>query len=157
MVSDVVINHSVAWGFFDGACQAPDRSCGIGFIFHLSEFHFISGKANLGQGTNNLGEFKALFNLLKIVVLRNISNLQVFRDSKLVIDWMKKKTQVTNLGLQLIAPQLQEISALFNIISFTHIRREFNSFAYALSKYSLLMSENHFVLEELYEGGLISK
>jgi ribonuclease HI len=98
MVSDVVINHLVAWGFFDGACQGPDRSCGVGFILHLSELHFISGKANLGQGTNNLGEFKALFNLLKIVVLRNISNLQVFGDSKLVIDWMKKEAQVTNYG-----------------------------------------------------------
>jgi hypothetical protein len=61
------------------------------------------------------------------------------------------------MGLQLIALQLQEISALFNIISFTHIRREFNSVADALSKDALLLSENYFVLEEFSEGGLISK
>jgi hypothetical protein len=54
LVNEVAINKYVAWGFFDGACQGPGRFIGLGFIFHFSEFHCVYGKANLGQGTNNL-------------------------------------------------------------------------------------------------------
>jgi len=129
----------------------------MGFILHHFELHFISGKANLGQRTNNLGEFKGLFNLPKIVVHMNISDLQVFRDSKLVIDWRKREAQVTNPSLHSITLQLHELSAHFNNIGFTHIRRDFNNATDALSKDALLISENCFVLEEFYEGDLFSR
>lgn len=136
MHSDVVIDQSVAWGFFDGACQGLDRSCSVDFILHLSKLHF---------------------NLLKTAVNRNISDLQVFGDSKLVNDWMKREAEVTNLGLHFITLQLLELSALFSSIRFIHIRREFNNAADALSKDALLLSKNRFVLEEFSGGDLFSR
>lgn len=50
--------------------------------------------------TNNLGEFNTLLVLLKLVVDRGVLIPQVLGDSKLVIDCMRRKFQVYNIGLQ---------------------------------------------------------
>lgn len=70
-----MINKSVAWGFLDGAFQGPNHVYGAGFIRHLSYFHILKGNINLGQGTNNLGEFKALYALLKVAMDRYVLDL----------------------------------------------------------------------------------
>jgi hypothetical protein len=46
----------------------------------------MASKANLGLGSNNKGELKALYVLLKCVVDRNIAVLQVFGDLELTIN-----------------------------------------------------------------------
>jgi ribonuclease HI len=61
---------------------------GLGFIIHFSESHLVKIKLNMGQVTNNIGEFKAVFFRLKILVHRSVFYLHIFRDSKLVMDWM---------------------------------------------------------------------
>jgi hypothetical protein len=48
---------------------------GLDFILNLSKTHSIFVKVNLGHGTNNLGEFKALFFLFKIALHRNVNEL----------------------------------------------------------------------------------
>jgi hypothetical protein len=92
LVVEVEIDKSIAWGFFYGACQEPDKTCGLGLILHYSDSHFVQGKANMGQGTNNLDEFNAFLALFKMSMYKDVLALQVFRDSKLVIDWMKEKS-----------------------------------------------------------------
>jgi hypothetical protein len=57
-----------AWGFFDGPCKGIDKTSELVFILHFLVLHYVVGKANLGQGTNNLGEFKDFISLLKYVV-----------------------------------------------------------------------------------------
>jgi ribonuclease HI len=73
------------------------HSCGLGFVLYLSYSHYMTSKCNLGHGTNNQGEFNALFSLLKFIVDINISSLQVYGDSELTIKWMNDKIHVTNL------------------------------------------------------------
>jgi hypothetical protein len=51
---------------------------------------------------------------------------------------------------------LHGIFASLSHLGFTHVFQEHNSLADALSKDALLLDENHFVLEELSAGGLIS-
>lgn len=75
------VNREVfCWGFFEGVSQGSTYLCGVGFLLHFSDSRLIKGKANLGPGTNNLGEFKALYALLKValdkgVFLLNSANL----------------------------------------------------------------------------------
>jgi hypothetical protein len=66
----VEINPNVPWGYFDGVCQGPENVCGVGFKLHLSNTNFISGKVNLGRGTNNKVELLVLFHLLKCAWIR---------------------------------------------------------------------------------------
>ena len=49
---------------------------------------YISFKAGLGHGTNNYAELLGLKLLLKLALENNITNLQVFGDSQLVINWV---------------------------------------------------------------------
>lgn len=100
-------------GFFDGACQGGTPICSVGFILHFSENHYIVRKANLGVRTNNLGEFSALYALLKCATDENVQQSQLFGDSELVIMWMQDRVQIGNLGLLQLVNQLKEISLLF--------------------------------------------
>ena len=89
----------LAWGYFDGACQGSYSICGIGFILYLAETHRIQVKDNARRGTNNQGELKTMFYLLKSTLDRGIDKLQVKGDSSMVITWMKGSLQVQNNSL----------------------------------------------------------
>jgi len=62
-------------GFFDGDFQGLGSLLGLGFLLYFSDSHYVSDKANLGHGTNNLGEFKELFSILKCAVDINMLKL----------------------------------------------------------------------------------
>jgi ribonuclease HI len=55
------VDKSLAWGFFDGSCQGPYSISGIGFLLYFIETHKVQVKYNIGIGTNNQGELKALY------------------------------------------------------------------------------------------------
>jgi ribonuclease HI len=80
------INKQKPRAFFDGVCQGPNRICGLGFILHISEAHYFHDKAKMGLGSNNMVEFSALFALLRLVVSKDMTPIQVYGDSKLCID-----------------------------------------------------------------------
>lgn len=88
--------------------------------------HFVTGKANLGRGTNNQGKLKALFFLLNCTVDRQVTHFQVYSDSALDIGWMNKRLTISNPGLIQLARQLKEIALSFRWIRFNHVFMEAN-------------------------------
>jgi hypothetical protein len=76
-----------------------------------------------------------------IVQNHNIDSLQIYGDSKLVIDWMTDAKVVKDLELLNIGATLKEVSATFQDISFNHIYRENNSEVDHLSKDALSLTE----------------
>jgi len=107
---EIHVDNSLAWGYFNGACQGPDSINGIGFILYLLERHKFQVKGNIGRGTNNQGEFKALYYLLKSTLIRGIDKIHVMGDSSMVINWMKGSIQVKNNSLFPLTQQLKTIS-----------------------------------------------
>jgi ribonuclease HI len=108
------INKEMAWGFFDVSCQGSVPICGLDFILYMFDTHFFTCEANLGQRTNNKGEFTTLFALLKCVVELNIHQLQVFDDSKSVINWMRNRLWVYKLSLLPLAQHSRAIIEYFS-------------------------------------------
>jgi hypothetical protein len=88
----------------------------------------------VGHGTNNLGEFKALFYLMKLAIKKNILNIQVFGDFGLSINWMVGKIQVKENFLLSLALHLKDITGHFRVISFSHVYKEQNQITDCLSK-----------------------
>lgn len=86
VVGDLVIDHSHPWAFFDGTCQGEDRTGGIGGVLYLKEKHCINFSANVGSGSNNHVELLALQGLMRVAYHRQISHIQIYGDSKFVID-----------------------------------------------------------------------
>ena len=63
------------WGYFDGSAIGNPQLCGAGGILFLKVDHFITFKAGLGVGTNNLAELYALKLLLILALDKKISNI----------------------------------------------------------------------------------
>lgn len=53
-LTSLTVDQTKSWAFFDGACQRPQKNCGLGFCIFFNPTHFITGKANIGKGTNNI-------------------------------------------------------------------------------------------------------
>lgn len=43
------VNKGISWCYFHGTSQDRATTCGIVFVIHLSEMHFIDFKAGLGS------------------------------------------------------------------------------------------------------------
>jgi hypothetical protein len=95
--------------------------------------------------------------LLKYAEERSLKHLQVFGDSKLMIDWTNQGCSIGNMGLISIMKQVKEVKATFESISFTHVYFEFNTQANILSKEALIMQEGTLLVHEYRGGTLISK
>jgi len=107
IISKVCVDKSLPWGYFDEACQGLGSISGIGFILYFLETRQFQVKCNKGRGTNNQGEFKAFYRLLKSALDRGINKFQVKGDSSMVINWMKGNLQVQNNSLLPLAQQLK--------------------------------------------------
>lgn len=133
-VSPEIIDHSIPWGYFDGAAEGVPVSCGGGAVLNLNDHKWVHLNAGFGSGSDNFAEIKALRLLLISTLEWGVRGLHVFRDSQVVIDWAKGSSKCTIFRL---IPILEEISILkshFNNISFNHVYREQNTIADGLSK-----------------------
>jgi len=99
------------WGFFAGTFQ--EGKCGLGIVLDLTKLHYYYGKANVGDGTNNIGELKALMALLKLVAWRGVQGLQGFEDSKLAIGWMNNQLHRSNVALEALGQNLKSFIYAF--------------------------------------------
>jgi len=94
-----VIDRTGAWVFFDGASQGEPAVGGAGGILHLLDTHFFKFAAGLGRSTNNKAEIFVVFLVMRCAISRGILKLQVFGDSKLVVDWLAQRRALKNIHL----------------------------------------------------------
>ena len=120
-------------GFFYGSASGDPQICGAGEILFLKDDHFFTFKAGLGVGTNNLAELYALKLLLILALDKQLSNIQVFGDSLLVINWITGKFRIHNLQLAQILQEVIRLLNLFEQADFKHIYRERNASADSLA------------------------
>ena len=100
------IEHENPCNFFNGACQGTPGSCGSRAVLWFDTSHYFFLKFTAGQGTNNHAEFYTLWILLKTAGEKELKQLQVFGDSKLLIDWANQCHGILNLGLLSIILQV---------------------------------------------------
>ena len=81
------IDKTYPWGYFDGSAVGEPKICGAGGMLYISDEHYFSFKASLGIGTNNYAELCALKLLFTLARENHISKIQIFGDSRLVINW----------------------------------------------------------------------
>ena len=67
---------------------------GSGGVLYLSNNHKIQARFAPGHCTNNKAEIATLHLVLQLALNNNISQLQFFGDSKMVVDWVNKKIQI---------------------------------------------------------------
>eukprot|EP00253_Pinus_taeda_P012292 PITA_12292 len=142
------IDRSTPWAFFDGA--ANQQSCGGGIIIHKSDQHHYRIKAGLGTGSNNYAELITLRHLLHFALGHNITCINIFGDSKIIIDWFNNNAICHIHTLNIILHEIQEFKSAFNNISCSHIYREHNESADRLSKEAALMDRGVWEVTEVH-------
>jgi ribonuclease HI len=127
--------HSVA--FFDGAASATGLCCGAGGIFKTHPERTTSWYLCCGRGTNSKAELLGLWATLLLASKWSLDHLQVFGDSKVIIDWINRKCALRSSHVEGWKLKTQLLASSFSDISFCHLHRAFNSAADALSKRAL--------------------
>ena len=125
--------------YFDGASRSnPGEASYGGVIYENNDEKLVYGKY-VGVRTNNEVEYMGLLNGLKEAVKMNIKNMNVFGDSKLVIEQVKGNWKVKSERLR---PYYDEIKELLNRnpfenIEFEHVYRKNNKRADELANIAL--------------------
>ena len=129
------------WGYFDGAARGALDRCGGGSMLHFDLQNYLYFKAGFGEGTNNFAELSALIFLMSKNLEWGVQMLQIFGDSKIIINWANGFQRCHFIRL---VPLLDEVLLLkqhFDFISFTYVYRERNTIANRLSKEGAQLQE----------------
>lgn len=133
------IDTNTPWEFFYGA--ANQQGCGGGFILYINDHHNYKVKLGLGAGTNNYVELITLRHLLLHFALgHHCTSINIFGDSKIIINWFNGITDCHIHTLSIILNEVYNFKAAFNNISCSLIYREHNSHADKLSMGAALMN-----------------
>jgi ribonuclease HI len=115
--------------YFDGKAEPnPGKGSGGAVLFNDSEEVFRVGKY-LPQTTNNQAEYIGLIVGLKECIKQNIKSVEIFGDSKLVIEQSSSRWKVNNEILQQLNAQVKTLIKEFSTITFTHVLRNKNTVA----------------------------
>jgi len=141
-----LIDKSTPWAYFDGIAQ--QQECGGGFILYISDHHYFKFKMGLCAGTNNFAELITLRHLLHFSLGHNCMNINIFGDSKIIINWFNNTTACHIHTLSNILDEINIFKAQFNIIKCNHIYREHNSCADELSKEAMILPREEWMIHE---------
>jgi ribonuclease HI len=106
-------------GWFDGVAQSNGLQSGAGGLISLSSNSLIRWTFNCGPGTNTRAELLGAWATLHLASRLNIDELQIYGDSKIVIDWMNNKGKLQVISLLGWQDRIRELQPLFRKLSFT--------------------------------------
>ena len=109
---------------------------------------------SLRQGTNTKtkAELLALWSLLKLAKDKHIEALNILGDSKVIIEWERKKYHLQVNQLYGWSTRTTELISNFQHINFQHYYKMYNSIADILSKRGLRVSKGYVYIEETLLG-----
>ena len=67
-------------------------------MVYLNDKEKIEIKYSLGGASNNKVELASLWSVLRLEMEKQMNNLSLFGDSKMVIEWAMKKMQINALN-----------------------------------------------------------
>jgi ribonuclease HI len=123
--------------FFDGATLSTGFCCGAGGTFKMHPEWTTKWYLCCGRGSNTKAELLGLWATLLIASYWSLDHIQVFGDSKVIIDWINGKCDLHSSHVEGWKPKTQLMARSFSDITFRHLPRSFNSEADALSKRAL--------------------
>jgi ribonuclease HI len=124
--------------FTDGASRGNPGPAALGVVIENDQGMRLRGLHRyLGIATNNVAEYHALIEGLKAAEPLKPDRLEVYLDSKLVVEQVNGNFKVKNAELQALIKQVQELRGRFLSVEFKHVEREKNRGADALANMSL--------------------
>lgn len=120
--------------YVDGASFGNPGPSGIGVVIVQDGDTVTTRSEDVGYGTNNQAEYRALLTGLSEALARGIKRLLVRSDSQLLVRQMLGEYKVKSKGLQALRREAEALKQQFDDIDFEHVRREYNEVADELAK-----------------------
>jgi ribonuclease HI len=87
----------------------------------MDQEHYFKIKLLVGIGTNNQFELFSMWLPLKVATNKGVNKLQVFGDSKFMVDWANLKCRINNLLLEPLMMQFLQVKESYETLCFSHI------------------------------------
>ncbi len=95
--------------YIDGASSGNPGNSGIGILIYKNSEIFFELSKNIGYATNNIAEYTALLELLKVAIEKNIKKIKIFSDSELLCRQISGDYKIKNLKLKEIYNKINEL------------------------------------------------
>jgi ribonuclease HI len=116
--------------YADGGSRGNPGPSASGFVLtDMDDNVLVDRGTYLGLTTNNQAEYQALKLGLEEAAKMRVRKVDIFMDSLLVINQMKGLFKVKNRDLWPIYQAIKNQIKSFELVSFTHVPREFNKLA----------------------------
>ena len=123
--------------FCDGASRSNPGEAAIGVSIESEEREIFTISKAIGVASNNEAEYLALESALDYCVKNNYLNLEVFLDSKLVVEQVNGNYKVKSKNLKPLRDKILEHIEKLEFISINHVYRENNKRADELANLAL--------------------
>jgi ribonuclease HI/probable phosphoglycerate mutase len=119
--------------YCDGASFGNPGPSGIGVVLEIGD-EVVEHSEDIGWGTNNEAEYRALITGLRMALDRGVDVLHVRADSQLIVRQVTGEYKIKKKELQRLALQARSLVERFASVKFEHVLRDLNERADALSK-----------------------
>ena len=123
--------------FVDGASDLHSKTAGIGGALFLNGTEIASFAVPLFDKTNNEAEYMSMIKGIQSSLELNIMNLNIFSDSELVVKQINGEYKIKNDRMMKLHSSVYDNLHQLDSWTVTHVRREKNTRADALSKVGL--------------------
>jgi ribonuclease HI len=125
--------------FFDGACRGNPGPMAIGIVLLENGKKVKEFSKRIGTGTNNIAEWKALIEGLKLAGAHGCKELEVRGDSQLVMKQISGLYKVRSDNLIPLFNEAMKLCGSFEQLRFKWVKREENLYTDTLSNRALDM------------------
>lgn len=125
--------------FFDGACRGNPGPMAIGVVLLENGKKVKEVSKRIGMGTNNIAEWNALIEGLKLARAYGCKELEVRGDSQLIIKQITGQYKVKSDKLVPLFNEAMKLCGGFEHLRFKWVRRDENLYTDTLSKNALDM------------------
>lgn len=132
-----ILKKECIYLYFDGGSRGNPGPAGCGASIQNKNKEIYKISKYIGDTTNNVAEYNALYYGLEIAVENGLTELIVFGDSLLVINQVNGIWRCKNEKLRIILNKINLLKEKFDSIEFKHIRREKNKRADELANIAM--------------------
>ncbi|MDQ6985298.1 MAG: ribonuclease HI family protein [Candidatus Dojkabacteria bacterium] len=116
--------------FTDGGSRGNPGNAAIGgFIFDENKKNLDFFGRYIGEATNNVAEYMAVLEGIKLAKKHKIKELGCHLDSELVVKQLNGEYKVKHPDMFNLYEQVLDEKKSFEKIEFIHVKREFNRYA----------------------------
>jgi ribonuclease HI len=110
----------------DGGARGNPGPAGIGVVLEAEGDSTREMAEPIGEATNHVAEYRALIAGLELALACDISEIEIYVDSELVVAQIEGRWKIKNDRLRALSSKARALMGKFQSVSIAHVRRHLN-------------------------------